>query len=144
MRFARRFLPIRTYQTCLATLAIAFGMSAAARADGVTIESSNPAQSIKLQVSSATVHDVLQALHDQYQIEISGENSDSANDPISVTFQGSLPDILKRLLRNENYVVIRSAANVTGIGKILITANLHTKDPKSVPAQQSPITPATP
>ncbi|WP_414463650.1 hypothetical protein RLW55_10400 [Hyphomicrobium sp. B1] len=116
----------------LFALALVLGQSEL-RAEGVTIESDNPSQRIKLQVDKATVGEVLQALHDKYGVVVAGNTDIDSDDPISVTFQGSLPDILARLLRNQNYMIVRSKRNVTGVEKILIAVSDHSKDTKSPP-----------
>jgi hypothetical protein len=102
-----------------------------ARAEGVTIESANPAQNIKIDVDKGTVRDVLQALHDKYGIELAGDGEAGSNDPMTVTLQGSLPGILERLLRNQNYMIVRSKKNVTGVEKILIAVPGVSKDAKT-------------
>ena len=105
-----------------------------ARAEGVTIESENPRQSITLKLENATIQNILQAVHDKYGIEISASDDPTFDDPITATFEGNLPKILERILRNQNYLLVRSAKNVTGVEKILIT----------VVDRSKPMKPATP
>jgi hypothetical protein len=102
----------------------------------VTIESANPAQSIKIDVDNGTIRDVLQALRDKYGVELAGDGEAGSNGPMTVTLQGSLPVILERLLRNQNYMIVRSKKNVTGVEKILIAVPGVSKDSKTSPAPE--------
>lgn len=111
-------------------------------AEGVTIESNDPARSIKLEVDKATVGEVLRALHDKYGVEVAGNADVGSDDPISVTLQGTLPNILERLLRGQNYMIVRSKKNVTGVEKILIGVSDHSEDTKTAPPP--PAAPAMP
>lgn len=100
-------------------------------AEGVNIAGDNPAQSINITVDKASIGAVLQALHDKYGIEVSGINDDISKDPVSVTLSGSLPTILERLLRNQNYLIVRSQKNITGVAKILISTASPSDSSKS-------------
>jgi hypothetical protein len=107
-------------------------------AQGVTIEGEHPAQSINISVDKVSIGAVLQALHDKYGIEVSGvDDTTVSNDPISVTLSGNLPSILERLLRNQNYLIVRSRKNVTGVEKILISAVTHDDASKNPPANDT-------
>jgi hypothetical protein len=112
-----RFLTATTLFVCL------FGQATPLRAEGVTINGEHPAQKIDMNIDSAPLSEVLKALHEKYGIEIAGDAD--ADDPISMTISGNLPSILERLLRNRNYMLVRSHKNITGVEKILITAVTH-------------------
>jgi hypothetical protein len=99
----------------------------------VTIDGDHPAQSVNMNIDKASIGAVLQALHDKYGIEISGINEDIPSEPISVTLTGTLPSILERLLRNQNYMIVRSRKNITGVEKILITAASRDDAQKNAP-----------
>lgn len=107
-----------------------------ARAEGVTIESENPRQSISLKLENATIRNVLQAVHDKYGIEISFSDDPAFDDPVTATFEGNLPKILERMLRNQNYMLVHSAKNVTGVEKILIAVADRSKPLKSAPSAE--------
>ncbi|MFA5958600.1 hypothetical protein [Hyphomicrobium sp.] len=102
-------------------------------AEGVTIDGDHPAQGIHMNVDKVSIGAVLQALHDKYGIEVSGMNDDISSDPISITLSGSLPNILERLLRNQNYMIVRSQKNITGVEKVLISAASAPDTSKSPP-----------
>lgn len=120
--------------TCL------FG-SAPSWADGVTITGDHPAQNIDMKIDGETVGAVLQKLREKYGIEISGVDKLESDDPVSMTISGSLPTILDRLLRNQNYMLVRSPKNATGVAKILIAGNSHS-DSSGKPATPTPPPPA--
>jgi hypothetical protein len=113
-----RFLTAATVFICL------FGQ-ASLHAEGVTIDGEHPAQKIDMKIDSVPLGEVLKALHEKYGIEIAGVDDADADDPISMTISGSLPTILERLLRNHNYMLVRSHGNITGVEKILITGVAH-------------------
>jgi len=110
-------------------------------AEGVTIKSDDPAKSIEVSVDNATVRDVLAALRDKYGVELAGDGEAGASDPMTVTLQGNLPTILERLLRNQNYMIVRSKKNVTGVEKVLIAVPDSSKESKTSPAQPPEPTP---
>jgi hypothetical protein len=99
-------------------------------AEGVTIKSDDPAKNIEVNVDNATTRDVLVALRDKYGVELAGDGEAGGSDPITVTLQGSLPAILERLLRNQNYMIVRSNKNVTGVEKVLIAVSNRSKGSK--------------
>lgn len=125
-RIRLRALPISAALICL------LGHSVL-HAEGVTIDGEHPAQSLNINIDKVSIGAVLQALHDKYGIEVSGIDDEISNDPISVTLSGNLPSILERLLRNQNYMIIRSRKNITGVEKILISAINHDNASKSPP-----------
>lgn len=106
-------------------------------ADGVTIESEAPARSISITIENASTWSVLQALHDKFAIELDGPDAAVPPEPISMTLSGTLPSILERLLRNQNYMLVRSDQNVTGVAKILVLAASE-KAPAKAPATDAP------
>jgi hypothetical protein len=110
-------------------------------AEGVTTKSDDPAKSIEVSVDNATVRDVLAAKRDKYGVELAGDGEAGASDPMTVTLQGNLPTILERLLRNQNYMIVRSKKNVTGVEKVLIAVPVGSKESKTSPAQPPEPTP---
>ena len=126
-----RGLPLAAAVTCL------FGASALL-ADGVTIAGESPAQSLDISIDKAPISAVLQALHEKYGIEVINNSTDLASDQVSLTLNGSLPSILERLLRNQNYMIVRSQKNANGVERILISATSPPGAPKSVPAKEEP------
>jgi hypothetical protein len=114
-----RFLTAATLFVCL------LGQATPLRAEGVTINGEHPAQKIDMNIDNAPLGEVLKALHEKYGIEVAGVDDANADDPISMTISGNLPSILERLLRNRNYMLVRSHKNITGVEKILITAVTH-------------------
>ncbi len=129
-RFSLKTLPIAVAFICL------LGPSVL-HAEGVTIDSENPAKNLNINIDKVSIGTVLQALHDKYGIEVSGISDEISNDPISVTLSGSLPAILERLLRNQNYMIVRSRKNITGVEKILISAATPDSASKSAPANDT-------
>lgn len=126
-----RALPLTAAVTCLLG-------SSPLLADGVTIAGASPAQSLDINVDKASISAVLQALHEKYGIEVIDNGAELSSEQISLTLTGSLPSILERLLRNQNYMIVRSQKNATGVERILISATSPPGAPKSVPAKEEP------
>jgi hypothetical protein len=106
-------------------------------AEGVTVEGDHPAIKIDIKVDDEPIATVLETLHKKYGIEISGADKLEADDPISMTLSGNLPAILERLLRNQNYMIVRSWKNPTGVVKIMISRASH-HDASEKPAPPPP------
>jgi hypothetical protein len=109
------------------------------RAEGITIKGDHPSQNIDMKIDGETIGTVLQTLHEKYGIEISGEDKLASDDAVSMTISGTLPAILERLLRNQNYMIVRSAKNATGVGKILIAGS--NQDDSGSKKSQTPAAP---
>lgn len=101
-------------------------------ADGVTIEKTSTGV-FTITLRSASVVEVLRTLESKYRIEVHGLDDVADTDPVSASYTGKLPDILGRLLRNQNFSIVRSNTYPTGVAKIYIAV---TKAPseKSTPA----------
>jgi hypothetical protein len=91
------------------------------RADGVTLEENSSDRTFKVFLNNASVADLLRAVQSKYGVEVRGLEDFSETDPVTANFSGTLPSILNRLLRNENFSVVRSDANPTGVLRILIS-----------------------
>ncbi|MBY0558934.1 hypothetical protein [Hyphomicrobium sp.] len=107
---------------------------ASARADGVTFEEDNSTGLITLRADKVSLMEILRAIQDKYGVELQGVADMPEGDLIAGHFSGRLPQILHRLLRNHNYAMIRSPANSTGVGRILLSGA----------SRAAPATPATP
>jgi hypothetical protein len=91
------------------------------RAASMTIDGDSPRESVTLTVEDAPVDMVLESLRTKYGFEIGGlENANQGGDALSITLSGSLYNIIERLLRNRNHVIVRSPDNVSGIEKVMI------------------------
>jgi hypothetical protein len=106
-------------------------------AEGITIEGRQPSLKIDMKIDDEPIGTVLQTLHEKYGIEISGADKLEGNDPISLNLSGNLPAILERLLRNQNYMIVRSPKNQTGVAKIMIAGASH-HDASGNPATPPP------
>lgn len=119
-------------------LAFFLGIAGAqAQANGVSIEEIPASASFKVTLDNASIVDVLRTLEDKYGIEVRGLEDVTETDPVSANFTGKLPDILNRLLRNQNFSIVRSNANRTGVVKIFIAA-VKAPSEKGAPAAPPP------
>jgi hypothetical protein len=105
-------------------------------ASAVVINGDEPRQQITVVPENSTVDRILQDLSARYGFEIKGIQNVGAGDTLSPTLSGSLYKVLGRLLRNRNYVIVRSPDNACGIAKVIILdANYGTAPTKIVPVQ---------
>lgn len=96
---------------------------AQAKAAGVSVEEKSSPGTFKVTLNNASVADVLQTLHDKYGVEVQGLGDLTDTDPVSAEYSGRLPDILGRLLRNQNFSIVRSNSRPTGILKVFIASS---------------------
>jgi hypothetical protein len=75
---------------------------------------------ISVTIEKATVDLVLGDLREKYGFEVSGIENAQQSDTISETMSGSVDRILQRLLRNWNYMIVRSDDSQCGIAKIML------------------------
>jgi hypothetical protein len=96
---------------------------AQAKAAEVSIEENSSPGTFKVTLDNASVADVLQTLHEKYGVEVQGLDDLADTDPVSAEYSGRLPDILSRLLRNQNFSIVRSNSRPTGITKVFIASS---------------------
>lgn len=89
-------------------------------ASALVIDGDEPKQKITVVPENATVDRILRDLSVRYGFEIKGIQNVGAGDALSPTVSGSLYDVLVRLLRNRNYVIVRSPENASGVAKVII------------------------
>lgn len=91
-----------------------------AYAASITINGQDPRENVTVTIEEETVDVVLNELRSKYNFEVRGLQHAKKDDPISATLSGSLHSVLERLLRNWNYVIVRSATAESGIEKVVI------------------------
>jgi hypothetical protein len=104
-----------------------------ASAEGVTVEGDKPSENIALMVENQSIESVLTTLSERFGIKIYGLQKNETNEIISISLNGPLPIIMQRLLRNRNYVIVRSQANIAGIEKIVLFPASAPKTPPPAP-----------
>jgi len=105
-------------------------------ASALVIDGDEPKQMITVVAESSTVDRILRDLSARYGFEIKGIENVGAADAVPPTVSGSLYDVLVRLLRNRNYVIVRSQENASGIAKVMILdASYGAAPTKAMPVQ---------
>jgi hypothetical protein len=89
-------------------------------AASVTIDGDDPRGSIKVTIENATVDLVLADLQKKYSFDVGGLQYANKSEPISATMSGDLRTVLERLLRNWNYMVVRSPKGDGSIERVTI------------------------
>lgn len=117
-------------------LAIAFSAPISFPAAAAVTVSGDDADSITLNIEDATVAAVLEHLRDKFDFSIDGAEHAKSGEVLSTTMTGSLSDVLARLLRNWNYVVVSSPETAGGIEKVIILNAVHGTTPSSAPSQE--------
>ena len=97
----------------------AFGISSAS-AGTVTVSGEDPNASISVTVENATVADVLAQLREKFDFEVEDLAHAGTDEAFDAKLAGNLADVLQRLLRNRNHVIVRSAEAASGISRVVI------------------------
>jgi len=90
------------------------------QAANVAVAGDNTGQSITVTIEDAPLNSVLENLRKRYGFEIVGLENTSKGEALSATMTGSLRSVIERLLRNWNYMIVRSAEIAGGIEKVMI------------------------
>ncbi len=93
--------------------------SAATVAEGVEVAGDDDGKRVSIKVDNMTMDDVLEELQKRYGFAIEGL-SNAQSDEFSEVLGGSLDDVLERLLRNWNHMIVHSAKSRAGILKVMI------------------------
>lgn len=101
-------------------LSAAFLIGSLPVAAGVTIDGDEPGREVTVTMENASVDAVLKELHEKYGFDVEGLKHATAGEVLNATLSGSLSDVITRLLRNWNHVIVRSDQAPTGIRKVVI------------------------
>lgn len=85
----------------------------------VAIKGDQPRERITVTLQDTSVGAALRDIGRTYGFEIKGASANSA-ESVSMTISGNLEDVLARLLRNVNHVIVRSPDNRSGIEKVIL------------------------
>lgn len=117
-----------------------FLVPATVAAAGVDISGEDPKQAITVTIDQVAIDVVLENLRKHYGFEVSGVGNAMGvqAEPVTATLSGSLHNVIQRLLRNWNHMIVRSPDNKSGISKVMILNGNHgaptgraiAKDPK--------------
>ncbi|WP_045835659.1 hypothetical protein [Hyphomicrobium sp. 99] len=83
----------------------------------------------------------IESLATEYGIEVEGAEHASKAKPVSATIQGSLKEILARLLKNWNHIIVSDPDDPDRMEKIII---LNDDQVSRSPAAKAPPPPASP
>jgi hypothetical protein len=86
----------------------------------IAIDGDNPRQRITVTIRDTSVDAALRDIGRTYGFEIKGTFA-GRNEAVSTTISGRLEDVLTRLLRNVNHVIVRSPDNRSGIEKVIVS-----------------------
>ena len=129
------FIFKNTLKLLLCVVTIFFSSSIAFSAN-VKIKGSDPQQNLVIETSDANLSDVLNNISETFNFKVKGLHKVANSDRYSITYRGKLNDILQRLLRNRNYMIIRSADSNKTIERLVILNNKSGSAPSSVVVQQ--------
>ena len=85
----------------------------------VAIDGDAPRDRIIVTIQDTSIGAALRDIGRTYGFEIKGALAND-NEPLSTTISGNLEQVLTRLLRNVNHVIVRSPDNRSGIEKVII------------------------
>lgn len=98
-------------------------------AANIKIDGDDPRRSITVTIENATVDLVLEDLRTKYGFEVGGLKNANKGEPISATMSGDLRSVLERLLRNWNYMIVRSPNKTGVIDKVVIIDAIYGAQP---------------
>ena len=104
----------------------------ALHAETIKIDGDNPRNRITVTIENAKVDQVLKDFGKTFGFEIKGLKNARQSDACSVTMSGSLEDILGRLLRNWNHMIVRLPDNKSGIEKVMILDSTYGSSPPEI------------
>lgn len=119
---------------CLILTIATLALSDATHATGVNITGDDPRKTILISAEEAPVSEILQSLAQRYGFTIKGIDHVGASETITTNVSGSLPELLARLLRNRNHMIVRSDNKPSGIESVMIlNSNFGTAPSKFMP-----------
>jgi hypothetical protein len=121
-------------------LVLAAGVSTTA----VAIKGEEPRKPITVTAANTALDRILQDIGRTYGFDVRGLQHIQSKEAISITLSGSLEDILGRLLRNQNYMLVRSPDNPSGIEKVIIIETTQGEDATATVMRRRPARPAAP
>lgn len=95
-------------------------MQSALHAKTIKIDGDAPRDRITVTIQNTKIGSVLENFGVTYGFEVKGLKYIKTSDYLTTTVSGSLETILGRLLRNWNYMIVRSPDNRSGIRKLMI------------------------
>ena len=128
------------FRTFLTVLVLLTALAGPAGAVGVRIDEDG-GSNVTLTIESAPIDAVLKALHERYGFELEGLSNLGSGEALNAKLSGSISEVVTRLLRNWNHVIVKSEDAPDEISKVVIinanygTASSKTKDEKAA-AQQ--------
>ena len=102
-----------------------FLMLPALHAEPLKIDGDSPRKRITVTMEDAKIDAILKGFSEAYGFEVKGTENTQQGDPISVSMTGSLKDILKRLLRNRNHLIVSSPDSTSGVEKVVIVDSTY-------------------
>lgn len=96
----------------------------------IAIDGDEPRDRITVTIQDMSIGAALRDIGRTYGFETKGALVDD-NEALSTTISGNLEDVLTRLLRNVNHVIVRSPDNRSGIEKVIIMGTGSAPQPSS-------------
>lgn len=102
-----------------------------ALAVGVTIDD-DAGSEVTVVIENAPVDAVLKALHERYGFELEGASNLGSTEILNAKLTGSISEVVTRLLRNWNHVIVKAEDASDKISKVvIINANYGTDASKT-------------
>jgi hypothetical protein len=104
----------------LASTLASIAFTCTAYAAAVDITGDEPRKAITVKAENSTADEILKRLADKYGFRIKAIEHATSTDLMSATLSGSLQEVIVRLLRNRNHMIVRSPNNASGIDSVMI------------------------
>jgi hypothetical protein len=99
----------------------------------VAIDGERPRERVTVSIQDEGLGAALRELGRTYDFEVKGAFADGTA-AVSTTLSGRLDDVLARLLRNVDHVIVRSPDNRSGIAKVILMGRGRARQPGASPA----------
>lgn len=100
----------------------------------IDISKADDAATINLVANHASFDEILDKLGEHFAFNVERASDAKSNTTaVNVTLSGTLDSVLKRLLRNRNYLIVRRPDNIDAIEKIVLLTATEGAPPSSAP-----------
>jgi hypothetical protein len=101
--------------------------------------------SVVLTAADCTLDQIISELRQKYNFEVVGLENVKSSEVFSLTVSDTLQNVLERLLRNWNHVIVNSADDNSRIAKVMIiNSNFGSAEPQQAKAVTEPVPAANP
>lgn len=113
------------FSICCIVVPLFFGTwSSTSHAGTINVDGSEFGRTVRVVAADASISSVLQDLSEKFGFSVEGLEHADAKSAITGKLEGSLESVLKRVLRNQNFIVVHAHGKAGGITRVrLLSTN---------------------